>query len=76
LLVLRLSKRLLNIDNKKRLNGAFLIREIWRIIRDFFIKLTVKKPALCYHARAAKLAVHSEIFMNNTDHPPSMEGEK
>ncbi|CAH7042786.1 hypothetical protein VCHA53O466_180044 [Vibrio chagasii] len=30
----------------------------------------------CYTMRAVELTVILEIFMNNTDHPPSLNGEE
>lgn len=44
----------------------------------FFIdrKLTKFLNGYCYTMRAVILTVILEIFMNNTDHPPSLNGEE
>ncbi len=39
-------------------------------------ELNAINTTLCYHYPAVILAVYLEFFMNNIDHPPSMEGEK
>ncbi len=39
-------------------------------------KLTKNFSQDCYTMRAVELTVILEIFMNNTDHPPSLNGEE
>lgn len=45
-------------------------------IRTIDRNLTKFLNVIRYASRAVKLAVILEIFMNNTDHPPSLNGEE